>query len=68
MNRQILHDPDSYTDPLEFSPERFLGEEPEPDPREIAFGYGRRICECFCFVAFAHLATLDCALRVDSGG
>ena len=47
MSRQILHDPDSYADPLEFKPERFLGEEPEPDPRETVFGFGRRICECF---------------------
>ena len=51
MSRQILHDPDSYINPLEFNPERFLGEDPEPDPRETAFGYGRRICECFSLLS-----------------
>lgn len=25
-------------------PERFLGENPEKDPRGMAFGFGRRIC------------------------
>ena len=50
VNRQILHDPDSYANPLEFNPERFLGDHPEPDPRATAFGYGRRICECLRFV------------------
>ena len=47
MNRQILHDTDTYANPLEFNPERFLGDHPEPDPRGAAFGYGRRICERF---------------------
>ena len=42
--RQLLHDPDVYVDPLTFNPERFLGERPERDPREIVFGFGRRIC------------------------
>ena len=45
-----MHDPDSHANPLEFDPERFLGDHPEPDPRATIFGYGRRICECFCFV------------------
>ena len=50
MNRQMLHDPDSYANPLEFNPGRFLGDHPEPDPRGTAFGHGRRVCECFCFI------------------
>ena len=37
-------------DPLEFNPERFLGDNPEADPRVSVFGYGRRICEYACFV------------------
>ena len=35
---------------MEFNPERFLGEDPEPDPRGAVFGFGRRICECCRFI------------------
>lgn len=53
--RQMTHDPDIYNDPLHFRPERFLGEngrDAEPDPRSVAFGFGRRwvsqaFCKCF---------------------
>ncbi|KAF9531077.1 cytochrome P450 [Crepidotus variabilis] len=41
---KMLHDPQVYSNPFVFRPERFLGPQPEPDPREIAFGFGRRIC------------------------
>jgi len=58
INRQILHDPDSYANPLEFNPERFLGDHPEPDPRATVFGYGRRICECLRFVVIPHPSSL----------
>lgn len=38
-------DPEVYKEPEKFNPERFLGENPEPDPeKQGAFGYGRRIC------------------------
>ncbi|KAK7682349.1 hypothetical protein QCA50_014554 [Cerrena zonata] len=40
----LLHDPNVYSDPLDFNPDRFLGDTPERDPRSIAFGFGRRIC------------------------
>lgn len=33
-----------YHDPHTFKPERFLGEKPEADPRQFAFGFGRRVC------------------------
>ncbi|KIO33199.1 hypothetical protein M407DRAFT_65833, partial [Tulasnella calospora MUT 4182] len=33
-----------YTNPSTFDPERFLKPNPELDPREFAFGFGRRIC------------------------
>ena len=42
LGRFMLHDPREYSDPMEFHPERFLGEHPELDPRAIAFGFGRR--------------------------
>ena len=62
MNRQILHDPDFYANPLEFNPGRFLGDHPEPDPSETVFGYGRRICECFCFILIPHVVALCCGI------
>ncbi|KAF9872128.1 cytochrome p450 oxidoreductase [Colletotrichum karsti] len=40
----FTHDPDVYSDPFEFRPERFLQSEPETDPRKFAFGFGRRVC------------------------
>ncbi|KAF9222063.1 cytochrome P450 [Gyrodon lividus] len=43
----MLHDPQTYANPNEFNPGRFLageGKEPETDPRTICFGFGRRIC------------------------
>ncbi|KAJ9610637.1 hypothetical protein H2200_005414 [Cladophialophora chaetospira] len=40
----MLHDPAVYHDPQTFNPSRFLGEYPEPDPHNISFGFGRRIC------------------------
>jgi hypothetical protein len=38
----MMHDRRQYKDPERFMPERFLGQSPERDPREIAFGFGRR--------------------------
>lgn len=43
--RQMAHDPEIYSEPFKFKPERFLGvdgRKPELDPRAIAFGFGRR--------------------------
>ncbi|KAG2104686.1 cytochrome P450 [Suillus discolor] len=43
----MLNDPQTYTNPSQFNPERFLakdGNEPEMDPRTVCFGFGRRIC------------------------
>lgn len=43
----MTHDPETYHDPMEFKPERFLGvdgREPEMDPRAVVYGFGRRIC------------------------
>ncbi|KAF8655018.1 hypothetical protein AX16_003288 [Volvariella volvacea WC 439] len=44
---QMAHDPAVYRNPMSFNPDRFLGtdgREPEPDPRTLCFGFGRRIC------------------------
>lgn len=40
----ISFNPESYPEPDLFKPERFLGSNPQPDPRKTVFGYGRRIC------------------------
>lgn len=37
-----MREPDTYSDPTDFKPERFLGENPELDPRDAGFGFGRR--------------------------
>ncbi|KAH7332820.1 cytochrome P450 [Rhizoctonia solani] len=40
----ILHDPDTYSNPHIFRPERYLQSPPAPDPRKYIFGFGRRVC------------------------
>lgn len=40
----MSRDPRNYRNPDVFDPERFLGSEPELDPRKYAFGYGKRAC------------------------
>jgi len=41
--RAILHDPQVYTNPLNFNPDRFIEQGTEiPDPELYAFGFGRR--------------------------
>ncbi|PBK60894.1 cytochrome P450 [Armillaria solidipes] len=43
----MLHDPTVYDQPFGFKPERFIRteiKEPEFDPYEVLFGFGRRIC------------------------
>ncbi|KAG1869546.1 cytochrome P450 [Suillus subluteus] len=43
----MLNDPQTYANPSQFNPERFLdnnGKDPELEPRTICFGFGRRIC------------------------
>ncbi|KAF7795540.1 hypothetical protein EIP86_006702 [Pleurotus ostreatoroseus] len=64
--RAISFDPESYPEPDSFRPERFLGPTPQPDPRKIVFGYGRRICpgaalaEQIMFIVISStLATFD---------
>jgi len=40
----MSRDEEVYPLPEEFLPERFLGEDRQLDPKEFAFGFGRRIC------------------------
>ena len=41
-NRQFTRDHTRYREPDKFLPERFLGDNPEPDSYGSAFGFGRR--------------------------
>ncbi|KAL9628975.1 MAG: hypothetical protein Q9204_005542, partial [Flavoplaca sp. TL-2023a] len=40
----FLHDPKVYSEPDTFKPGRYLAPLNEPDPSDLAFGYGRRSC------------------------
>ncbi|KDQ64911.1 hypothetical protein JAAARDRAFT_188186 [Jaapia argillacea MUCL 33604] len=40
----ILPTSGPFQNPMEFNPDRFLGKNPEKDPSQFVFGFGRRIC------------------------
>ncbi|PIL24825.1 cytochrome P450 [Ganoderma sinense ZZ0214-1] len=69
-------DPNEYSDPEAFNPERFLDTERQArDPRQYAFGFGRRICpgrhlaEATVFIVCASmLYVFDIKPPVDSNG
>jgi hypothetical protein len=44
MHRLFAHDPETYSHPDIFRPERYLGDKPELDPTEYVFSVGRRSC------------------------
>jgi cytochrome P450 len=44
QDRFMSRDPRNYKNPNKFDPSRFLGENPERDPADFIFGFGRRIC------------------------
>jgi cytochrome P450 len=70
----FTHDPESYPDPDEFKPQRYLGAAPAPDPAQYVFGFGRRVCPArllaqnsvFLMVAQT-LAAFDVAKPVEDG-
>lgn len=74
---QMTHDPNVYEFPMRFNPSRFLDSEgnvPDQDPREIIFGFGRRICpgalfaEASIFLVCAwSLATLSITAPIENG-
>ncbi|KIJ18483.1 hypothetical protein PAXINDRAFT_128630 [Paxillus involutus ATCC 200175] len=70
----MLHDKETYPDPEVFNPERFLGDNVQPDPRNVCFGWGRRVCpghhlaDASIFISVAmSLATLDISRHVEDG-
>ncbi|GKU06996.1 o-methylsterigmatocystin oxidoreductase [Fusarium langsethiae] len=71
----LLHDPEVYTNPSDFDPERYIEPRNEPDPSDYAFGYGRRICpgrylaEDSVFMTCARLlAVFNMSKAVDKDG
>ncbi|EME50310.1 hypothetical protein DOTSEDRAFT_59413 [Dothistroma septosporum NZE10] len=71
----FAHSSDTYLNPGVFNPDRFLGGDPELDPRTFIFGFGRRVCpgqllaNSNLFLALARtLAALDIRKPIDSEG
>ena len=71
LPRNMLHDPETYPDPFRFDPERHIaspGKEAQCDPRNVCFGYGRRICPGM-FLAeatlFACIATSLAVFKIE---
>jgi cytochrome P450 len=71
----MSHDSRTYKNPYEFDPTRFLGKNPEQDPRSFMFGAGRRICPGRFYVdnelfimAVTSLATLNIFAAKDTDG
>lgn len=71
----FTHNPSIYKDPMVFNPDRFLGSEPELDPGQLSFGFGRRACpgrylaDGSLYSTVSHvLATLDIKAGLDEQG
>ncbi|VUC32686.1 unnamed protein product [Clonostachys rosea] len=73
--RLFAHDANVYHKPTCFKPERYQAPYNEPDPKEFAFGFGRRICpgrnfaDSFLYLAIVQsLAAFQISKGVDSEG
>ncbi|KAF8510471.1 cytochrome P450 [Hysterangium stoloniferum] len=71
----MLHNPDIFSNPLEFFPDRFLDDENATKMIDVAFGFGRRACpgmqfaKSSMFIAMATaLATSIISDAVDEDG
>ncbi|KAJ7215314.1 cytochrome P450 [Mycena haematopus] len=71
----MMHDESVYPDPFVFDPERFMGNSPQPDPRDYVFGFGRRVCagqnlaETTLWIQMClSLLTLNISKAVDESG
>ncbi|KIY69829.1 cytochrome P450 [Cylindrobasidium torrendii FP15055 ss-10] len=71
----MAHDPQTYPNPFEFNPDRFMGDTPNRDPFDYIFGIGRRICpgrllaDASLFITCAmSIATFDIAPGKDKNG
>ncbi|CAH0004437.1 unnamed protein product [Clonostachys byssicola] len=71
----MAHDPETYHDPDRFLPERYDKPYNEPDPKEVVFGFGRRICpgryfaDSMVYLAAAQtLAAFDIVKATDEQG
>ncbi|KAG2363068.1 cytochrome P450 [Suillus spraguei] len=58
----ISRDKETYPEPLEFRPERFLGSSPQLDPRKFVFGFGHRRCPGLHFVEASLYLNISCIL------
>jgi len=70
----VLKDDAIYPDCRVFRPERFLGPTPQPDPKLVCFGYGRRVCpgyhlaEAALFISVVmSLAALKISNSIENG-
>ncbi|KAK0439110.1 cytochrome P450 [Armillaria borealis] len=69
---KMLHDPAVYKQPFDFNPDRFIrtkDTEPEADPYEVAFGFGRRmLADSSIFIVCAMvLATFHISKSSENG-
>jgi len=63
---KMSQDPAIYANPSTFNPDRFLGPNPEQDPRDFVFGFGRRVCPGKLLAdASVYITTAMCAAALN---